>query len=436
MDTRSDTALDTAREAIVSQMQQQMEQLLSEVGDRERLSLAEAEQEVLGFVRRCGQVVLEQVVALRGSGNEGSGRACSCGGEQKHQGRRWRTVQTLVGTVRIARAYYHCGECHATAVPLDAQLGLGRGALSWGLQEAVGRVSAALPFAPAVRLLEELTGVGVCAKTAQLTAEALGQELLQAEGQEAQRLLGAGIQWGGQSAPERLYVAIDGTMVVTEAGFKEAKIGAIYEPAGEVQAGETSYVSGYVSAELFGERVYLEAQRRGAGEAQELVALGDGAAWIWNLVETHFPGAVQILDWYHVQRRVWELGEALYGEGARETTAWVHGKLEKLWDGDVDGVLRELGRLQPKRADARKLVRQARGYFASNKGRMRYAEFRRRGYHVGSGVVESACRHVIGQRQKLAGMRWSLAGAAAILALRTLVINQRWQHFWAQHRRR
>jgi hypothetical protein len=317
---------------------------------------------------------------------------------------------------------------------LDDQLGLGRGALSWGLQQALGRLSAALPFAAAVGMLGELTGVRVCAKTAQLTAEALGQELLEAEAQEAERLLMAGMQLGAAKAPERLYIAIDATMVPTDAGSKEAKIAAVYEPDGEEQAGETSYASGYLRAEPFGERLYLEAQRRGAGRAGELVAIGDGAPWIWNLVDTHFPEAVQILDWYHVKKRVWELGEALYGEGSTKTIAWVQRKLNKLWAGDVDGVVGDLRRLRPTSRDAGKLVRDACRYFTTNKARMRYPGFARHGYHIGSGVVESACKHVIAQRQKLAGMRWSLAGAAAILALRTLVINQRWQHFWAHHR--
>jgi hypothetical protein len=416
-------------------MKQELEQLLGELAAAEALSLAEAEQEVLAFVRRFGAALLAQVVALRGSGNEGPRRGCSCGGEQKHQGRRWRTVQTLLGTVRIGRAYYQCGRCHVTAAPVDEQLGLGRGALSWGLQQALGRLSAALPFAPAVGMLADLTGVRVCAKTAQLTADALGQELLQAEGLQAQRLLVSGVQLGAEKAAERLYVAIDATLVPTDGGFKEAKIAAIYAAEDEVQAGETSYVSGYLGAEPFGERVYVEAQRRGAEGGGELVALGDGAAWIWNLVSTHFPQAVQILDWYHVKKRVWELGEALYGEASTKTTAWVQGKLDKLRAGDVEGVMADLRRLRPKGGEARKLVRDARRYFTTNTARMRYSEFERHGYHIGSGVVESACGHVIGQRQKLAGMRWSLAGAAAILALRTLVINQRWRQFWSQQRR-
>ena len=217
----------------------------------------------------------------------------------------------------MERAYYQCGWCHQTAVPFDEQLGLGRSQLSWGLQQALGQLSAALSFAAAVELLDDLTGVRTCAKPAQVVAEGLG------------------------------------------------------------------------------EQVYLEAARRGVEQAQEVVVVGDGAAWIWNLAQTHFPGAVQILDWYHGDRRIWQVGQGLYGEGSPKTAQWVRAKLEKLWAGRVEAVVADLGRRRPKGRQAQELVRQARVYLANNQPRVRYPQFRAPGYHLGRVVVESACKHLI-----------------------------------------
>ena len=113
---------------------------------------------------------------------------------------------------------------------------------------------------------------------------------------------------------------------------------------------------------------------------------------------------------------------------------WVRARVQKLWAGQVKAVIADRGRLRPEGRQARELVGQDRVYLANDQPGRGYSQFRVRGYHIGNGVVESACKHLITQRQKLAGMRWSLRGAAAILARRTLVVNRRWRRFWSHHR--
>jgi len=119
-------------------------------------------------------------------------------------------------------------------------------------------------------------------------------------------------------------------------------------------------------------------------EAKEVVAIGDGAHWIWNLVEEHFPGAIQIVDWYHASEYVWKVAHAIYGEGSDLAKKWANERLDELWDGKVDEVLRHC----QEHASAGEAVQQAITYFTNNKSRMRYPEYRARGLQIGSGTVE------------------------------------------------
>jgi len=158
--------------------------------------------------------------------------------------------------------------------------------------------------------------------------------------------------------------------------------------------------------------------------------IADGAPWIWNLVAEHFPERVEILDFYHAAERLHAVGKAAYGEDSAEARRFAETNQQRLLAGRADEVLRSLRALRPARAEAREVVRKAIDYFQHNRARLRYDEFRARGYHIGSGVVEAACKHVVGSRCKRSGMRWTKPGAQSILSLRCLLLNDRWEDYW------
>jgi hypothetical protein len=208
-----------------------------------------------------------------------------------------------------------------------------------------------------------------------------------------------------EKIPERLYVSIDGTTVHTrEEGWKEIKVGAFYTTTAvvpkkrpeqlEVRAQEISFYTDFADPETFGRALWLEGYRRGVSEAQEVVAIGDGAHWIWNLVEEHFPRAIQIVDWYHASEYIWKVAHAVYGEGSDLAKQWAKDRLDELWEGQVDELLRHC----QEHASAGEAVQQAITYYTNNKDRMRYPEYRAKGLQIGSGTVESGCKHVIGAR--------------------------------------
>ena len=132
--------------------------------------------------------------------------------------------------------------------------------------------------------------------------------------------------------------------------------------------------------ETFGVRLYQEARRRGVEQASEVIVVADGAPWIWNQMDEHFPQAVQILDFYHASERLYEVGKAVYGEGAAAGKRWAEANRSRLLRGQVGAMLRSLGELRPPTAEGQEAVRLAEGYFKSNRGRMRYDRYRARGY--------------------------------------------------------
>jgi hypothetical protein len=218
-----------------------------------------------------------------------------------------------------------------------------------------------------------------------------------------------------------------------EEGWKEAKLGAIYttrthlaKKAGKapaVRAEQHSFVADLSEAEAFGRLVWLEAGRRGVLVAKEVVVMGDGSHWIWNLAADPFPQAVQIVDWYHASQYLWNVAHACYGEGTVNAIAWAESRLNELWNGEVETVLTEIQPLVG-RAEA---VEEAITYLTNNRERRRYAAFRAAGLQVGSGSIESGCKQVIGARLKQAGMRWSRSGARAVAKARAWWKSGRWE---------
>jgi hypothetical protein len=192
-------------------------------------------------------------------------------------------------------------------------------------------------------------------------------------------------------------------------------------------------VAGFEDSDSFGWQLWLEACRCGLREAGKVAYLGDGAGWIANEGQKHFPTATHILDWYHGSEHVWDCSKVLFGEGTKETERWVRKRLDQLWDGCTRKVLNCLKQkfkqcLGDKSAALEALI----GYISKNEEKMRYDVFRAEGFDIGSGAVEAACKHVVGKRLKQSGMRWSRPGSSATLMLRVVWLNGDWNRLWSQ----
>jgi len=361
---------------------------------------------------------------------------CPCGKGGRYAGRRPKTFQTALGEMTLERAYYHCEVCKAGFCPRDRALGMEGASLSPALTRMVGLSAAMVSFQEASELMDELAGLSVDAKQVERTAEALGREIGRDERTVIDPL--------PPSAPT-MYLGMDGTGVpmrkselVGREGkqsdgtskTREVKLVTVWSAEGRDDEGiplrdlgSVTYSAAIESAATrdtdespsqFAQRVEREAQRRGFDQAQRPVVLGDGAPWIWNLADEHFPGAVQIVDLYHAKGHLWDVARAIYGAGSDLGEAWAKQRRDELDEGKLDAVLTALGVHAKHNDEARRCVE----YVERNRERMRYPDFRAAGLCTSTGVVEAGCNVAIGTRCKRAGMHWTVAGADAIIALR------------------
>jgi hypothetical protein len=178
-----------------------------------------------------------------------------------------------------------------------------------------------------------------------------------------------------------------------------------------------------------GRRLHWEALRHGLGRSRDVLVVADGAPWIWNVAADRWRGATELLDFYHASQHLWELGRAVSGGDEARAAAWVEPRRHRLRHGKERALLRELAELRPPRGAASEVVRREQRYFASHATRLHYAALARRGWPIGSGAVESACR----QRQcrcKRPGQFWTATGLRHLSALVEAQTNDHWDELW------
>ena len=358
------------------------------------------------------------------------------------------------GRVRCERAYYYCGSCGQGTFPWDEEVGL----TAERLTPAVERLSVlaggvADSFEKGAELLEEMAGIDLSESTVQRTTEAAGWRIAAtfAEGET----IGAESAWGWHlDAQNRrvAYVGLDATGVRQQGPHGEladgrmAYVGMIYNPAPDrerVFAGlpkpgtrmQARYVSGLYPLAEMGPLLRRQGAQVGMDQADVWIALSDGGSGLESLLTAYFPRvAAVILDFWHAAEYLGKLAKALHPKDEPKSEAQF-----KEWR----RILREEGGTTtiavleqfdwPARVPG---LPQARDdvltYFRNQESRMDYPTYAANGWYVGSGAVESACKTVVGQRMKGAGMRWSESGAHAVCHVRALYRGEssQWQDFW------
>jgi hypothetical protein len=305
--------------------------------------------------------------------------------------------------------------------------------------------------------LELLAGIEVTAKAVERHAEAIGADVEACQQSEIRYAKQLELPVVCGPAVPLLYIEMDGTGIPvvkaeTEgragkvdgqpAHTREVKLGCVFtqtttDPEGRPVRDEdsTSYVAAIETAEAFGLRLYTEAWRRGWSRAQRKVVIGDGAIWIWNLADQHFPSAVQIVDLYHARQHLWDLSAKLFPNDSKGLKRWIARCLDRLEQGKIEALVKILRDAPPGTDELAKTIANEAEYFERNAERMRYPVFRAQGLFVGSGVIEAGCKVVVGARLKCSGMFWTVRGANAIIALRCFRISRRFEDYWADRSR-
>ena len=392
--------------------------------------LGALEQAIEAKMRQLGQGLLQRLVQRQPNGYKGSSIYCSCGGSKRFVGHRTRNINTIFGWIKIERAYYHCRHCGVGLAPYDLDSGLGHGQLSAGLAKACCLLAVDDSFEQTSRKIEQLFGREVSPNTIDRLTHQVGSVVLQQEDEQLVAFETNRQIPDAQITPGRLYIAADGTTVHETDGWHESKLGVIYWEDGRGHR-NSHYVGRFDNSEIFGWHLWLSACRCGFREVDEAVFLGDGASWIRTEKRRHFDRATFIIDWYHACEHLWDCAKSLFGEGSKAAEKWVKKRESWLWDGRTRKLLNDLQKQQKYYGGRkRKYLAALYRYIGDNEQEMRYDVFRARGYDIGSGAVEGACKCVVGKRLKQSGMIWNRTGSSAILALRIAWLNGKWELLW------
>lgn len=356
-----------------------------------------------------------------------------------YAGKRAKTIKTLFGDIRCeSRDYYYNRKNNTGRYPFDDVLGLINGSTPALVARAV-RHTVKEPYAEAASDFQSCMSRHMTADIMMTYPRALGEK--------AERFLGERLS-PDKFTPECAYVLADGTGLPLRrkelkgvkgkgpggrAKTREAKVGAIFTghptpDAPEERArdpGSTTYVATIERKDAFAKQLRAEFDRRFTAMPEVTLFIADGAPWLWNIRRTHFPFAVEILDFYHAAEHLEPIiDQAGYKDKDKK-------RIFKKWrkwlkQGKVAQLIRVADDLVGKTKEGKKAI----GYFKNNKERMKYNEYLAKGWFIGSGVVESGCKTVIGKRFKQSGMIWSKNGLRALFPFRIAYMSGRYDELW------
>ena len=383
--------------------------------------------------------------------------ACACGGTLHYQRMREARVISVFGKTVYERAYYAGCACQRGEAPIDEQFGLEPGAVTAGLAQLLALAGIEFSYDESPKWLQAYLLFDISENTVRSETERMGtlqekqeEVLLQRSQdetylQERQRRPGQGTTC--------LYGSIDAAKVRIEPrpkkgeekaeheNWRDIKVLCWYEAEGvppaqrsvrhrekvarqqpALRAKNLRYFCDITEAEDFGKLLWATGCSLNADRCPELIFLGDGAVWIWNLVAKYYSNAIQMVDWYPAEEHLEGVAQAAFPEGLHRAN-WLEGVKQALWEGQVEQVIAACEAL----AASCELAHKAVHYFYTNAERMRYERFRAAGYMLGSGTVESGCKQIVSQRLKLPGAQWTVTGAVQTAKARAAWLSGQWQ---------
>jgi hypothetical protein len=360
------------------------------------------------------------------------------------------------GRLKVLAPRYRCRHCRTHCRPLLDLLGVEAGRISGSLARLVGLLATVAPYPLASQLAWILLGVKISPMGVWRVAQRLG-EAAASYSEELSRYHGdsrsdppavdaaqpvvvlesdacsLGMQVRKQRRRRTADTQLPALAPVEKGRFRDVKTGVVLLPNERVETspGRHSLVRRFLvsclgDADALYGLLWARLRELGwLGTHTIVVIIGDGAEWIWNRA-TMFANRCEILDFWHALEHAWQFARLRFGDGSVKADRWVHQIAEDLKAGKVQDVIVRLKRLRPISSEQQQSLQALIRYYSDNASRMRYDEYIRLGYGIGSGAVESAHKQVIHSRFRQAGMRWSEAGARRLLALRLLLLNGQW----------
>jgi len=412
---------------------------------------------VRSAMHQAGAAALGELLRFPPPPDDQRTHPCICGQQAHYKDLRSKPILTAVGKLEVSRPDYLCPHCHTGQFPADVELDIEDTELSPGVRRMQAVVGQEAPFDHGRQQMKLLAGLEVTTKSVERTAEAIGGNIAARERAQIGRAVQLDLPVVVGKPVPILYIQMDGTGVpavkketVGRPGkiegqpshTREVKLGCVFTQTACDEEGypirdpdSTTYTGAIETAEEFGKRIYVEAWKRGWSHAEKKVVMGDGAEWIWNLADQHFPGAEQIVDLYHARQHLWDLARRLHPNDEAGQRVWMKVHQRRLLDrGKIEKLVVALRSTASSNPEVIEKIRTEAAYFERNAARMRYPQFRRQHLFVGSGVIEAGCKTVIGSRLKQSGMFWTVRGANAIIALRCCHLNGRFEDYWEARR--
>lgn len=363
---------------------------------------------------------------------------------------------SLLGPVTFRRHYYHCADCGHGQVPWDQTLGLTACRQTPGAWEVLALAGTINSFGEAAnKVVEKLSGIRVSESTIQRITESVGAQIGQAQAQGHVFGEPTPWQWHKDADGNTLaYVSADATGVGIQGpgGVKTEgrmiNVGAIYNPVPQDQSRrarpnqaqprwQARYVTSINGMDGVAQPLRRQAAQVGMDAATVWVALSDGGSGMEDFFHVNFPRVQAIiLDFYHASEYLGDIGRAVHPGDDPASKAWSSEWCHDLKHTGGEAVLAKLRAFadQAHPAAVRTALEAARTYFENQKHRMDYPTYLQKGWQIGSGQIESACKSVIGARMKQTGMRWGTAGADRVGHIRALFRGEigQWDAFWYQ----
>ena len=405
--------------------------LIGDLGRNCPQSLNEVEQMVYDLSLDLRKMVLELHALDQASVKETEPVSCpKCKKECRPLRLRERKINTRCGVVCVPRWEYQCDEKHYHR-PWDTKHKL-KGKFTHAVAEMMCRFAANFDYRAAAEELGRL-GVEVSHTTLHNKVREWTKDLRALDQVECQTLE-PNAHWT---------VSTDGCHTNSPEGWKETKVCTVYRSYPHLGSNSSAkarresmrYTASRQNAEQCGKDLYALATHSGIYQKdimnQKIVFIGDGAKWIWSIADEHFPNAVQIVDIMHAKSHLYDVAKVAFGEASTEKIQeWIEKVEPLLEDGNITEVVAHIRKLSTPEPEAAKVLEREANYFKNHANRMQYKAFREKGYQIGSGVIESACKHVVAQRCRRASMRWTNEGLQSILELRCMQKNNSWEKYW------
>jgi len=336
------------------------------------LDLEAVEMAMRAAMHQAGAAALSQLLQYEPPGAGECEIPCPCGHKARYREMRARHVLTAVGQIEVQRPWYLCRQCHNGQFPADTALDIEKMEFSPGVRRMLALVGSDAPFDHGRKQIELLAGLKVTTKAVERTAESIGNDIALREQTVVNRALQLDLPIIVCEPIPILYVQMDGTGVPVvkketagragkvngqPAHTREVKFGCVFtqttwddEGYAIRDPGSTTYTGAIETAGEFGNRIYLEAWNRGWSRAEKKVVIGDGAEWIWNNADRHFPGAIQIVDLFHSRQHLWNVARLIHPGDMPRQKQWILRHQPKLDNGKIQKLvlfLRNIDRTTP-----------------------------------------------------------------------------------------